>query len=42
MVSAFDVELQVPLEFASPRYGFGVQKPAGKLPFRIRRRVQDD
>ncbi|KAL4961164.1 cytochrome P450 [Aspergillus stella-maris] len=38
----FDIELLAPssaLEFVSPRFGFGVKKPAGRVPFRIRRRL---
>ncbi|PLB54879.1 cytochrome P450 [Aspergillus steynii IBT 23096] len=41
IATMFDIELLGPesaLEFVSPRFGFGVKKPAKKVPFRIRRR----
>lgn len=37
----FDIEIladEKALEYGSPRFGFGVRKPVGKVPFRIRRR----
>ena len=37
----FDIELltdQKKLKFQSSRFGFGVQKPISKIPFRVRRR----
>ncbi|KAI9664061.1 MAG: hypothetical protein M1821_007552 [Bathelium mastoideum] len=41
MATMFDVEILASneaMEFGSPRFGFGVRKPNGKIPFRIRRR----
>ena len=41
----FDIEIMAEeeaLEFGSPRFGFGVRKPVGKVPFRIRTRRNDD
>ena len=41
VITMFDIEIlgDGALEFGSPRFGFGVRKPMGKSPFRIRRRV---
>ncbi|CAH0038134.1 unnamed protein product [Clonostachys solani] len=41
LISNFDIEIRAgkeALEFGSPRFGFGVSKPSGPVPFRIRRR----
>ncbi|KAI1371821.1 cytochrome P450 [Hypoxylon crocopeplum] len=41
LINNFDIEILVEeqaLRFISPRFGFGVSKPAGPVPFRIRRR----
>lgn len=37
----FDIEIlgENPVEFCSPRFGFGVRKPKNQVPFRIRRRA---
>ncbi|MCJ1399751.1 hypothetical protein MMC11_002953 [Xylographa trunciseda] len=41
LIVEFDVEIlaaEAMLQYASPRFGFGVRKPVGLVPFRIRRR----
>ncbi|KAF2194764.1 cytochrome P450 [Zopfia rhizophila CBS 207.26] len=38
MVERFDIEPMAEFKYSSPRFGFGVQKPLGKIPFRIKRR----
>ena len=41
MLTIFDLEIladEQALVYDSPRFGFGVRKPRGKLPFRIRKR----
>ncbi|KAI1290568.1 cytochrome P450 [Xylaria venustula] len=41
LVNHFDIQLladEKPMKYVSPRFGFGVSRPKGPVPFRIRRR----
>jgi hypothetical protein len=45
MATMFDIEILAndsDLHFGSPRFGFGVRKPAGLVPFRIRIRQRPE
>jgi cytochrome P450 len=38
LANEFDIEPLVDIRYGSSRFGFGVRKPVGEIPFRIRRR----
>lgn len=44
LATVYDIEIlgQTPVEFCSPRFGFGVRKPKNQVPFRIRRKVSQE
>ena len=45
LITMFDIDILADsraYEYGSPRFGFGVRKPQGKIPFRMRRRKISD